>query len=69
MVIFIIIIILIIIIWLFSFKSKVSYLFLQIECMVAAEIMQKYKKLQFERGKWDFIIIVVLLSGQIVHVF
>lgn len=24
----------------------------QIECMVAAEIMQRYKKLQFERGRW-----------------
>ncbi|XP_026110313.1 probable E3 ubiquitin-protein ligase RNF144A-A [Carassius auratus] len=24
----------------------------EIECMVAAEIMQRYRKLQFEKGKW-----------------
>jgi len=24
----------------------------QIECMVATEIMQRYRKLQFEKGKW-----------------
>lgn len=44
--------------WCLLFSPSAYYtprfylLFFQIECMVAAEIMQRYKKLQFERGRW-----------------
>lgn len=34
-----------------------SFFSLQIECMVASEIMQRYKKLQFERGKWPAVLV------------
>lgn len=30
----------------------IAFVLSQIECMVAAEIMQRYRKLQFEKGKW-----------------